>query len=224
MNEALVPLSGTINAINYFGDVVFAVSGALTAMRYKMDIIGVVLISTITGLGGGTMRDLIINRPVFWAQDPTELVLCVGVAVITFFFVSDDILRKRWMVWGDAMGLAAFGVLGCHIALSMGLDWPVALLMGMISATGGGVVRDVITNTQPMIMGGQLYATAALAAAGAYAVLTSMSLPEGAAELIAFFLALALRAAAIVFDIQMGPRNAFIRIGKPANKTPDDQV
>lgn len=216
MNETLAPLTGSLNAINYFGDVVFAVSGALTAMRYKMDIIGVVLIAVITGLGGGTLRDLIIDRPVFWAQDPTEFVLCFIVAVITFFFVTDDVLRKRWMVWGDAMGLAAFGVLGCHIALSMELSWPIALLMGMLSATGGGVIRDVITNTQPMIMGGQLYATAALVAAGSYALLVKTPLPEGLAELFAFALALSLRSAAIVYDIQMGPRDAFIRITNPA--------
>ena len=221
MNETLAPLSPAILAINYFGDVVFAVSGALTAMRYRMDIVGVVLIGVVTALGGGTIRDLIIDRPVFWAQDPTEFVVCAGVAVLTFFFITDDVLRKRGMIWGDAMGLAAFGVLGCHIALASGISWPVAIFMGMVSATGGGVIRDVITNTQPMILSGQLYATAALLAAGIYAGLINLALPEGAAELIAFSVALGLRAAAIRYDIRMGPRASFVHLGT-RNKSPDE--
>lgn len=219
MNETIAPLSSTILAINYFGDVVFAISGALCAMRYRMDIIGVLLIAVITGIGGGTMRDLIIGRPVFWAQDPTEFILIICVAALTFFFINDEILRKRGMVWGDAMGLAAFGVLGCHIALSEGIGWPVAVLMGMVTAIGGGMTRDVITNTQPMILSGQLYATAALVAAGLYCVLESFSFPEGVAEAVAFFVALALRAAAIHFDIRTGPRDAFIRIGGRKSET-----
>lgn len=174
MNMDLAPLSPTIQAINYFGDVVFAISGALTAMRYRMDIIGVVLIAVVTGVGGGTMRDLIIGRSVFWAQDPTEFVLIVMTALATFFFINDEILRRRGMVWGDAMGLAAFGVLGSHIALAQDIAWPVAILMGMLTATGGGMIRDVITNTQPMILCGQLYATAALVAASAYAGFPSL--------------------------------------------------
>ena len=98
MTDAVAPLTSSITAIIYFGDVVFAVSGALTAMRYRMDIIGVVLIGAITGLGGGTIRDIIIDRPVFWAQDPTEIILCIVASVITFFFVSDEILRRRGMI------------------------------------------------------------------------------------------------------------------------------
>lgn len=223
MDTALAPLSPTILAIMYFGDVVFAISGALTAMRYRMDIIGVVLIGVITGLGGGTIRDLIIGRPVFWVGDPTEIILCIVVAVLTFFFVRNEILRRRGMIWGDTMGLAAFGVVGCHVALEHGVVWPVAVLMGMLTATGGGVVRDVITNTQPMITSGQLYATAALLGAGTYVFLSQISAPAGVAEGVAFFAALALRAAAIHFDIQMGPRGAFVRIGRGSNGTEDNR-
>ena len=117
------------------------------------------------------------------------------------------------------MGLAAFGVLGSHIALAEGISWPVAVLMGMVTSVGGGMTRDVITNTQPMILSGQLYATAALVAAGLYCILYHLSLAEGLAELIAFSVALALRAAAIHFDIRMGPRDAFIRIGNRQDST-----
>jgi uncharacterized membrane protein YeiH len=222
MTESVAPLTTSILAIIYFGDVVFAISGALTAMRYRMDIIGVVLIGVITGIGGGTMRDLVIGRPVFWVQDPTEIALCVVASVVTFFFITDEILRRRGMIWGDTLGLAAFGVAGCQIALAQGVPWPVAILMGMVTATGGGVIRDVITNTQPMILSGQLYATAALLAASLYALLVNVPASEGIAEFIAFGCALALRAAAIRYDIRMGPRNAFIRIGKAPSDVEKD--
>lgn len=208
------PLSTSILIIMYFGDVVFAISGALTAMRYRMDFIGVVLIGVITGLGGGTLRDLLIGRPVFWVNDPTEIFLCIAVASVTFFFVTDAILRRRGMIWGDALGLAAFGVVGSNVALEHGTIWPVAILMGMVTATGGGVIRDVITNTQPMITSGQPYASVALLGASVYVGLSTMLLPPGVAEVTAFLAALALRAAAIHYDIQMGPRGSFLRIGR----------
>jgi uncharacterized membrane protein YeiH len=198
----------------YFGDVVFAVSGALTAMRYRMDIIGVVLIGVLTGLGGGTLRDLLIGRPVFWVSDPTEIFLCIVAAVVTFFFVTDAILRRRGMIWGDALGLAAFGVVGSNIALEHGTIWPVAILMGMVTATGGGLIRDVITNTQPLITSGQPYASVALLGASVYVGLSILPLPVGVAEVTAFSAALTLRAAAIHYDIQMGPRGSFLSIGR----------
>ena len=156
------PLSASILAIMYFGDVVFAVSGALTAARYRMDVLGFVLIGTITGIGGGTIRDLLLGRTVWWTQDPLELLFCVAASLLTFFFITSDITRRKGMIWADALGLAAFGVVGGHVALEFGAPFIVAVFMGMVTATGGGVIRDVLTNTQPMILSGQLYATAAL--------------------------------------------------------------
>ena len=208
------PLSASILAIMYFGDVVFAISGALTAARYRMDVLGFVLIGTITGIGGGTMRDLLLGRTVWWTQDPAELILCVTASLLTFFWITSDITRRKGMIWSDALGLAAFGVVGCHIALAFGTPFAVAVFMGMVTATGGGVIRDVLTNTQPMILCGELYATAALVGSLSYAGLSYLSLPEGVAELLAFMAAFSLRASAIVFSIRMGPPGQFIRIGK----------
>jgi len=91
MAPASEPLTTSILAIMYFGDVVFAVSGALTAARYRMDILGFVLIGTITGIGGGTTRDLLLGRTVWWTRDPLELTLCVVAALVTFFFIRSDI-------------------------------------------------------------------------------------------------------------------------------------
>lgn len=197
----------------YFGDVVFAISGALTAARYRMDVIGFVLIGTVTGIGGGTIRDLLLNRKVWWTQDPLELILCVVASMVTFFCIRSDISRHKWMVWADSLGLSVFGVVGCHVALIFGAPFGIAVFMGMLTATGGGVIRDVLTNTQPMIVSGQLYATAALLGSFIYASLRYMGVMEITAEIVACFAAFLLRASAIIFDIRMGPPGEFIRIG-----------
>ena len=207
------PLSANILAIMYFGDVVFAVSGALTAARYKMDVLGFVLIGTITGIGGGTTRDLLLGRTVWWTQDPTELILCVAAALIPFFFIRSDISTRKGMIWSDALGLSVFGVVGCHVALEFGSPFVIAVFMGMVTATGGGLIRDVITNSKPMILGGQLYATAALLGALCYASLRHFGVHEIASEIIACAGAFALRDSAILCNIRMGPPGEFIRIG-----------
>jgi uncharacterized membrane protein YeiH len=214
MAAPIEPLSTSILAIMYFGGVVFAISGALTAARYRMDVLGFLLIGTITGIGGGTIRDLLLGRTVWWTQDPAELILCVAASLLTFFFITSDTTRRKGMIWADALGLAAFGVVGCHIALEFGAPFIIAVFMGMVTATGGGLIRDVLTNTQPMILCGELYATAALVGSLSYASLSYLALPEGVAELLACMAALALRAAAIVFDIRMGPPGEFIQFGK----------
>ena len=219
MATPIEPLSASILAIMYFGDVVFAVSGALTAARYRMDVLGFVLIGTITGIGGGTLRDLLLGRTVWWTQDPLELILCVAASLATFFFITSDTTRRKGMIWADALGLAAFGVVGCHVALEFGAPFAVAVFMGMVTATGGGVVRDVLTNTQPMILSGQLYATAALLGSLSYASLRYLGVPEIAAEPVAFLAAFSLRASAIIFNIRMGPPGEFIRFGKTDNDT-----
>ncbi len=208
------PLSASILAIMYFGDVVFAVSGALTAARYRMDVLGFLLIGTITGIGGGTIRDLLLGRTIWWTQNPTELILCVVASLVTFFFITGDITRRKGMIWADALGLAAFGVVGCHVALEFGTPFVIAVFMGMVTATGGGLIRDVLTNTQPMILCGQPYATAALLGSLSYASLRYLGIPEIASELVGFLSAFSLRASAIVFDIRMGPPGEFIGLGK----------
>ena len=214
MPVPIEPLSTSILAIMYFGDVVFAISGALTAARYRMDVLGFVLIGTITGIGGGTTRDLLLGRTVWWTQDPTELILCIVASLITFFFITSDITRRKAMVWSDALGLSVFGVVGCHVALEFGTPPIIAVFMGMVTATGGGLIRDVLTNTQPMILCGQPYATAALLGSLSYAALRYLAVPEIAAEVVACLAAFTLRACAIIFDIRMGPPGEFMRFGE----------
>ena len=212
-------LTGSILAIMYFGDVVFAISGALMAAKYKMDIVGFIMIGTITGIGGGTTRDLLLGRTVWWTQDPVELILVVTVSIITFFFITNEITRNKGAIWADALGLSVFAVVGTHIALAFGSPFFIAVVIGIITATGGGVIRDMITNNLPMIMSGQLYATAALLGALSYASLKYWGAGEVTSEIVGVLAAFTLRASAIIFDIRMGPPGEFIRIGKTDNKS-----
>lgn len=211
-------LSTSILVFMYLGDVVFAVSGALTAARHRMDILGFVMIGAITGIGGGTTRDLLLGRTVWWTQNPLELVLCVSAALVTFFWITSDITRRKWMIWSDALGLAVFGVVGCHVALDFGVPFIIAVFMGMVTATGGGLIRDVLTNTKPLIMSGELYATAALVGALSYATLVRSGVSDVAAQVLAIVGAFSLRAAAIVLNIQMGPPGEFMRIGRASGE------
>ena len=210
-------LTTSILAIMYFGDVVFAISGALMAARYKMDIVGFIMIGTITGIGGGTTRDLLLGRTVWWTHDPTELILVVTASIITFFFISNEMTRKKAAVWADALGLSVFTVVGSHIALAFGAPFLIAVVVGMITATGGGVIRDMITNNLPMIMSGQLYATAALFGSLSYVSLRYLGTGEITSEIVGVLAAFTLRASAIIFNIRMGPPGSFIRMDKTDN-------
>ena len=210
-------LTSSILAIMYFGDVVFAVSGALMAARYKMDIVGFIMIGAITGIGGGTLRDLLLGRTVWWTHDPSELILVITASIITFFFITSEITRKKGAVWADALGLSVFAVVGAHIALAFGSPFFIAVVVGIITATGGGVIRDMMTNNLPMIMSGQLYATAALLGSLSYVSLKHFGAGEITSEIVGVLAAFALRASAIIFDIRMGPPGSFIRMGKIDN-------
>lgn len=212
MNTIEQWITPSILVITYIGDVLFAMSGALTAGRYRMDLIGYLMIGTITGIGGGTLRDLLLGRSVWWTTNPLELILCLTASVFTFFFIRDLSKLHKVVTWLDALGLSAFAVTGCHIATYYGSPFVVAVFMGMMTATGGGMIRDVLTGTKPMILSaGELYATAALGGAFVYATILNLSGLESLAELLGFTTVLSLRSASILFGVQMGPPDEFLR-------------
>ena len=218
-------LSTSILAMMYFGEVVFAISGALTAARYRMDIVGYAMVGTVTGIGGGTVRDLLLGRTVWWTEDPTELLLCLTASLVTFFFIRHDISHRKEMIWADALGLSVFGVVGCHISLQFGTPFIIAVFMGMTTATGGGVIRDVLTNNVPIIISsGQPYATVALLGSLCYATMRYFDVPDILSEAVACGSAFTLRACAIIFDIQTGPPGTFLRFGKPPHGAAADDT
>ena len=155
--------------LDWFGVVVFAVSGALVASRKQMDIVGFALLGGVTGVGGGTLRDILLGEfPVFWVREPAYLVACVAVSVMVFFTAHIPQSRYRLLLWFDALGLSLFAVTGAERALLAGSGPVIAVAMGVVTASFGGVVRDVLGAESPVVLSREVYVTAALLGAGVF--------------------------------------------------------
>lgn len=143
-----------------------ALTGVLDAGRQKMDLVGVAMVGCATALGGGTVRDILLDRPVFWIGDQTYLIVALATTVLTFFAVRGLRLPPRLFLIPDAVGLALFTIVGTQVALEWQAPWLVATLLGVTTGVVGGVLRDVLCNQVPLIfVRGELYATAAMAGA-----------------------------------------------------------
>lgn len=195
-----------INWVGSFGIVVFAISGALAAGRRYMDPIGYLLVGTVTAIGGGTVRDLLLGRPVFWIEDPTWLLAASGIALATYFTPRAFQGESQAMVWADALGLAAFAVQGAALAFELNGNPVVAVVMGVMTAVGGGLIRDLIVGERPYVTRGELYASAALLGAVCYVGLIGLRVDIEPAMLVGFSVVLIVRGAAIVWGIEMGTR------------------
>jgi uncharacterized membrane protein YeiH len=190
--------------LNLFGVVVFAFSGALMAGRYKLDPFGVVVLSAVTAIGGGTIRDVMLQTPVFWLKDPIYLYFILATAVLTIIFIRcPKRIPKRFLLISDAFGLALFAVLGTEQALSLGVSIPVAVIMGTVTGVAGGMIRDVLCNVIPMILRQEIYATAAILGGALYALLAYYSVPAHIAIVMAILSALMLRLAAIYWRVSL---------------------
>lgn len=190
--------------LNLFGVVVFAFSGALMAGRYKLDPFGVVVLSAVTAIGGGTIRDVMLQTPVFWLKDPIYLYFILATAVLTIVFIRcPKRIPKKFLLISDAFGLALFAVLGTEKALSLGVAIPVAVIMGTVTGVAGGMIRDVLCNVIPMILRQEIYATAAILGGALYTLLTHYSVPEHIAIVLAILSALMLRLAAIYWRVSL---------------------
>ncbi|OUR79178.1 hypothetical protein A9Q83_04900 [Alphaproteobacteria bacterium 46_93_T64] len=163
-----------IAIVDLAGVAVFAATGSLVASRKQLDLIGFALMATLTGVGGGTLRDLLLSRPVFWTIDQSYLIVCFSVALFTFFFAHR--LQKRYsvLIWADAIGLATFGVMGAHIASESGAQPLLAVVLGVMTATFGGLIRDVVAGETPLLLRPEVYVTAALVAAASYVLLLNI--------------------------------------------------
>lgn len=190
--------------IDVIGVAVFAISGALEASRRQMDIVGFILIATVTAIGGGTVRDLLLGiTPVSWIASPHILILCICSAVFVFFTAHKVESRFRMLLWADAIGLAVFSIIGTQKAIDVGVSSSVAILMGTVTATFGGLVRDIICNEVPLILRREIYATAAAAGSASYVLMHSLALPEPLSVLCAFFCGFSIRALAIVKGLSL---------------------
>lgn len=206
---------GTLTSVlDWLGIVVFAISGALEASRKQMDMVGFILLGTVTGIGGGTLRDLLLGlTPVFWIREPAYLLVCALVSVVVFFAAHLPQSRYRILLWLDAVGLAVFAVIGADIASQAGAGAVAAVTMGVITASFGGVIRDVLGNETPVILSREIYASAALLGAATFIALPALGASREAAVLCGFGVALLGRGVALYFDLSL-PRYRP-RAGRP---------
>lgn len=179
------------------GIVAFAITGALMASRKQMDIVGFVVIGTVTGIGGGTLRDVLLDLPVFWVASPGYLIACALVSALVFFAARVSQSQYRLILWLDAVGLAIFAVTGAERAMLMGAGATVAVAMGVMTATFGGIVRDLLGNESPVILSREIYASAALAGALIFVTLTATGAPRAAAIGTGFAAGLLIRTTAL---------------------------
>ncbi len=191
--------------IQLLGVAVFAASGALAAGRKRMDLLGVLVLAIVTAVGGGTIRDVLLQRhPVFWIADTLYLWVSMGAAVLTLAYTRFRPAPENALAIADALGLGLFTVGGAQIAEARHLTGIVVVLMGTITGVAGGVIRDVLSAEIPMILRrGQLYASAAIAGSAVYLLLELAGLTMPIAALVGMITIVALRLWAILWDVQL---------------------
>lgn len=188
--------------LDYVGIAVFAVSGALLAAEKRQTLVTFIFFAVITGVGGGTVRDLLIGAPVFWVQSNATLLICIG-AGVGVWFLSRRALAERALLWFDAVGLAAYATYGAAKALRYGVAPVPAFAMGVVTACVGGIIRDVLANEPSILMRPELYVTAAALASGLYVVATLFGVPPALAAAVAGLAGFSLRGAAIARGLSL---------------------
>jgi uncharacterized membrane protein YeiH len=190
---------------DYAGVAVFAATGALAASRKELDVIGFLFLAGVTGVGGGTFRDLILDVPVFWVQNHDYLLVCAAIAVAVYFSAHLIESRYRLLLWLDAVGLAAYCVFGAWKGLIVTGSAMVAIVMGMLTATFGGILRDILSGEPSVLLRPEIYVTSAMAGAVTFTVLDIAGLPLLLSAAPAFLVAFAIRGGALRFGWSFPP-------------------
>ena len=191
-------LSLSLTVLDYAAVAVFGATGALAAARRKHDIVTFGFFAAVTGVGGGTLRDLLIGAPVFWVARPEYLVVCLVAAAAVWVF-GPRRFRPSILTWLDAVGMAAYAIVGALKAGSLGAPPFSCVVMGVLTATFGGVIRDVLAHEPSVLLQRELYVTPALAGAATFVVLGLVGAPTVPAGIAGFAVALCIRAGAILW-------------------------
>jgi uncharacterized membrane protein YeiH len=194
--ESVPQIPSALELLDYFGIAVFAISGALLAAEKRQTLVTFVFFAVATGVGGGTLRDLLIGAPVFWIHTNATLLICIGAALLVWL-ISTRRVAARALDWFDAAGLAAYATYGAAKALAFGVAPVPAFGMGVLTACAGGIIRDVLAGEPSILMRPELYVTAAALAAGLFVGLTLLGVAGPLAGLVAVIAGFALRGLAI---------------------------
>jgi uncharacterized membrane protein YeiH len=190
--------------LDYFGIAVFAISGALVAAERRLDLVTFIFFAVVAGVGGGTLRDLLIGAPVFWVHTNGTLLICMAAAVLVWV-ASHRRFAGSALLWFDAAGMAAYATYGSAKALGYGVAPVPAFGMGVLTACAGGIIRDVLAGEPSVLMRKALYVTPAALSAGLFVGLVGLALPVWPAAAVAISAGFALRGGAIVFGWSLPP-------------------
>ena len=183
--------------LDFAGVAVFAATGALAAARLKQDLVTAAFFAAITGVGGGTLRDLLIGAPVFWVQDWRYVAVCIAAAVAVWMIGARE-WRFRALLWLDAVGLAAYGVMGAAKSAAWDVPPLICVVMGALTACFGGVVRDLLAGQPSILLRREITVSAAILAAAAYVAARAAGLGDWPAAALGVILGFALRAGALI--------------------------
>ena len=193
-----------ITVLDLIGTLVFAISGALVARERQLDIFGALVVAFATALGGGTLRDLLIGiTPVSWMLDARYLVAVVLGVTVTAFYTSYLIKLRKTLFLFDTIGIGIFTLIGIQKSLSLGLSPIIAMMMGVVTAVFGGVIRDILCNEIPLIFRKEIYATACLAGGAGYILACKLGLNEQIAMVISMCLIIAIRHISVIKKISL---------------------
>ena len=193
--------------------VVFAVSGSLVAYRKGLDVMGFMWLAVITGVGGGTVRDLILDVPVFWVQNPAHVSACLVAAVVMHFVAPRVESRQRTLLWFDAFGLALVSVAGTVKALDVGAPALVAVAMGAVTGSVGGIIRDTLGHVPSVLLRHEIYVTASVLGAWTYVGLNGLGVGRLAAMMTGFLVTFGVRGLALRFGWSLPVFRASTREG-----------
>lgn len=168
-------LDPLLTILDLMGTIVFAVTGLLAASRHQLDLFGAIVLAMVTAVGGGTLRDLILNVPVFWLTHTEYIYIIVTTTLMVAFYRRAHVIPVKALLLLDAIGLAVFSIIGAQKALSLGFADVIAVMMGIMTGVVGGMIRDVLVGEVPLILRKEIYATASFLGASVYVVAVSFS-------------------------------------------------
>lgn len=230
-------LGYTLYYLDLLGTAVFAITGLLAARRKQLDLFGAIVIAMVTAIGGGTLRDLIIDVPVFWTQQDVYIYVVVISALLLFFFARFRRLPVRLLLFLDALGLAVFTVIGTQKAMALGLSDPIAIMTGIMTGVVGGIIRDVLVGEVPLVFRKEIYATASFIGASMFLLMGHAGFSVEIAIIVSICITLIIRVWGIMSNIELpvfisyksndiqvkSPVKPYNKMDKPVNKHKADK-
>ncbi len=196
-------MNTAISIIMIIGVFSFAISGALTAMQKRFDIFGVIIIGFATAVGGGTIRDLLIGKPIFWLVEPMYIYFIIGGSVFAMIFRRKLNYLRKTLLFFDTVGLGLFTIMGVEIGLAFELSDVSSIVMGVITGSFGGILRDVLVNDVPVVFRKEIYATISIAGGSIFLILRKFEINEYIIDYLPVFFIIILRFIVIRYKISL---------------------